>query len=156
MANGHGGYRQPANPAPISGPGSLSRRTDGGPADKKQAVAKLPDAGYGEQAQFRGIQQGAPLRKVEPATAPSGAVSASLPLPLDAPSANPHEPVTAGADAGPGPGPDILGLFDESSVAANDVAYLMRYLPTLQTMADNTPHANTSFLALVRHLRSQV
>jgi hypothetical protein len=24
-----GGYRKPGNPAPVSGPGSLSRRTDG-------------------------------------------------------------------------------------------------------------------------------
>ncbi len=26
-----GGYRKPNNPAPVSGPGSLSQRTDGGP-----------------------------------------------------------------------------------------------------------------------------
>jgi len=25
-----GGYRQPNNPAPVSGPGALSQRTDGG------------------------------------------------------------------------------------------------------------------------------
>ena len=30
MANGRGGYRQPSNPAPVSGPGALSKRTDGG------------------------------------------------------------------------------------------------------------------------------
>jgi hypothetical protein len=29
MANGHGGPRTPANPAPVSGPGALSKRTDG-------------------------------------------------------------------------------------------------------------------------------
>lgn len=27
-----GGYRQPADPASVSGPGALSQRTDGGPA----------------------------------------------------------------------------------------------------------------------------
>ena len=32
MAEQHGGKRTPRNPAPVSGPGRLSRRTDGGPA----------------------------------------------------------------------------------------------------------------------------
>ena len=27
----HGGKRTPGNPAPVSGPGQLSQRTDGGP-----------------------------------------------------------------------------------------------------------------------------
>ncbi|SRR6266498_3771014 len=158
MANGHGGYRRPEHPAAISGPGSLSQRTDGGPADRKQAVAQLPDAGYGEQTQFRGIQQAAPVQKVGPtgAAVTSAGAQGPRPLPLDAPSANPGEPVTAGANAGAGPGSDVLGLFNESDVQANDLRYLQRYLPALQTMADNTPHANTSFLALVRYLRSQI
>lgn len=157
MADGHGGYRQPANPAPVAGPGNLSRRTDGGPADKRrQAVAQLPDAGYGEQAQYRGIQQAAPIQKVEPtAAAPTGA-QGPLPLPLDAPSTRPNEPVTAGADAGPGAGSDVLGLFNENDAAANDLNYLIRYLPSFQAMADNTPNVNPRFLALVRYLRSQV
>jgi len=158
MAETHGGYRPPQNPAPVSGPGNLSRRTDGGPADKKQAVRRLPDAGYGEQAEYQGIQQGAPIAKVEPATAPSGAqaAAAALPPPLDAPSGRPGEPVTSGADAGAGVGSDALGLFDPSDIAANDLAYLLKYLPTLQTMHDNTPQPNTSFTAFVRYLRSQV
>ena len=29
MADNRGGYQQPTNPAPVSGPGSLSQRTDG-------------------------------------------------------------------------------------------------------------------------------
>ena len=34
MPNGHGGYRKPEHPAPASGPGRLSKRTDGGPGQK--------------------------------------------------------------------------------------------------------------------------
>jgi hypothetical protein len=152
MANGHGGYRQPASPAPVSGPGNLSQRTDGGPA-AKQSVAKLPNAGYGEQSEFRGIQQGAPIQKVEPG-APSGVTSGPLPPPLDAPSGRPGEPVTHGADAGPGGGQGVLGLLDQDGLAQSDLKSLLRYLPTLQYIVDSTPDAPASTLALVRYLRS--
>ena len=58
MANssGHGGYRRPTNPAPVSGPGALSRRTDG-----MQPRATLPDAKYGEQQAFQQAQGAAPM-----------------------------------------------------------------------------------------------
>ena len=41
----HGGYRTPSNPAPVSGPGSLSQRTDGGP---RQVQAEMSGMPYGE------------------------------------------------------------------------------------------------------------
>lgn len=162
MANGHGGYRQPANPAPVSGPGALSQRTDGGPGARAAAV-KLPNAGYGEQRDFQSIQNGAPIQKAAGASAnganTGGGSQAPVnvpPPPLDAPSGRPGEPVTHGADSGPGLGMDSLGLFDPSQMAANDVQSMMKYLPTLQYMVDTTPNAPTSTLALVRYLRSQV
>jgi hypothetical protein len=158
MANGHGGYRAPSNPAPVSGPGSLSRRTDGGPGAKKAPIAQLPDAGYGEQAQFRSIQQGAPIQKVESPGqgAPGGASGGGpLPPPLDAPSTRAGEPVTSGVDMGAGPGSDALGLTDPSSWAADDVRYAMKYLPTLQYMVDSDPQASPITRAMVRYLRSQ-
>ena len=40
-----GGYRKPENPAPVSGPGALSERTDGGPT---QAPMYYPDTTYGQ------------------------------------------------------------------------------------------------------------
>lgn len=156
MADGHGGYRRPTSPAPVSGPGSLSKRTDGGPG-AKAAATKLPNAGYGEQKEFQAIQQGAPIAK---GGAPVGGTNAAPPSPpppgLDAPSARPDQPVTHGAASGPGLGMDSLGLFDPAQLAANDVEYMMKYLPTLQYMVDTTPNAPTSTLALVRYLRSQV
>lgn len=155
MANGHGGYRKPTSPAPVSGPGSLSQRTDGGPGAKAAAV-KLPDAGYGEQKDFQSIQQGAPIVK----NPPNGGAQASPPAPpppgLDAPSGRPDEPVTHGANAGAGLGQDSLGLFNPDDMAANDVSYLLKYLPTLQYMVDTTPNPPLQTLALVRYLRSQV
>lgn len=158
MADGranNGGYRRPANPAPVSGPGALSQRTDGGPGAKAAAV-KLPDAGYGEQKNFQDIQSGAPIGK---GGAPTGTVNTqptAMPPPLDAPSGRPGEPVTSGANAGDGLGQDALGLWDPSQMTAMDVQYAMRYLPQLQYAADMDPNTPRSTIALIRYLRSQV
>ena len=157
MAGQHGGYRAPQNPAPVSGPGALSRRTDGGPGSNKQPIAKLPDAAYGEQQEFGSIQQGAPIgRSAAPAqSAPSPAPSGPLPPPLDAPTSRPDEPVTAGVDAGAGPGSEIMGFFDPASMTAEDVRYMKAFQPTLQYIVDSNPRSNNSLRALVRFLRSQ-
>lgn len=157
MANGHGGPRTPANPAPVSGPGNLSRRTDGGPAAKKAPIQNLPNAGYGEQSEFRSIQQGAPIaqaQKPSPAS-PGGAPVSVTPPPLDAPSQRQDEPVTAGVDAGAGPGSDALGLFDPSTMQADDIRYALKYLPTLQYIVDSSPNASPATRALIKYLRSQ-
>jgi len=151
----NGGYRKPANPAPVSGPGALSKRTDGGPGAKAAAVA-LPDAGYGEQKNFQEIQQGAPIAKGGAPTGQAATAPTVMPPSLDAPSARSDEPVTHGADAGAGLGMDSLGIFDPAQMAAQDVQYLMRYLPQLQYAVDMAPDAPRSTVALVRYLRSQV
>lgn len=104
-----GGYRTPSQPAPVSGPGALSQRTDGG-----QPQRDLPDARYGEGTDYRQQQQGAPLAKAEtpspapmPMSGPSSSPSAPAlnPTPLSAPSSRPDEPVTSGSPLGAGPGP---------------------------------------------------
>lgn len=124
MANGHGGYRKPSNPASVSGPGAHSRRTDGRP----QAVADLPDAGYGENADFREIQSGAPISGGGPSpTTPGGGSPAAMPTPLHAPSERPDEPVTAGAALGDGAGLDALNLPS----AEDGAAKLKKYGPML-------------------------
>jgi len=54
-----GGYRKPGNPAPVSGPGKLSRRTDGGPGSK-QAMREVPSNGqYGYRAETTAATAGA-------------------------------------------------------------------------------------------------
>ena len=62
-----GGYRQPANPAPVATPNR--NRTDGGPGNKKQPLRRLPDADYGANKAFMSGQRAVDgLPKVEPMT----------------------------------------------------------------------------------------
>lgn len=110
---GPGGYRAPANPAPVSGPGALSQRTDG-----RQPIMDLPNAGYGENAEYRTQQAGAAMSQTPsapppsaPASGPPGGLDAgglSQPSPLTDGSVNPDQHVTHGADAGEGP--DLASL----------------------------------------------
>lgn len=151
MANGHGGARVPRNPAPVSGPGAASARTDGGPS---QPVRSLPDAGYGESKEFRELQQGAPL-----ATGPAGPSGggggggnplASL-IPMDAASQFPDEPVTNGAEFGDGAGMDALGIpQDDVSERRADVASLHPGMVRAMLQASASPGASPSFKRLVR------
>jgi len=98
-----GGYRRPENPAPVSGPGSLSRRTDG------QGAMYMSGGEYGEGQEMMDLQNSAPMSKTEtvrprsarPRAARSGGVDAGL-TSLFAPSERPDEPVTAGMPFGPG------------------------------------------------------
>jgi hypothetical protein len=137
MANGHGGYRKPTNPAPVSGPGAHSRRTDG-----KQPSMDLPDADYGEGAAFQDIQSSAPLAQTGSTSGASAAGAPMLPsglTGLGAPTTQPDMPVTDGADYGMGAGQEALGL--PPSASKQDAQYLSKYLPTLISIAerDDTP-----------------
>jgi len=107
MAEQHGGARTPRNPAPVSGPGQLSRRTDGGP---QQTTVPMTGMAYGENADFNDIQSAAPMAAAPSVsntrtrnTSPTGQRAAATPL--FSPTQRPDEPVTAGAPFGPGPGP---------------------------------------------------
>lgn len=147
-----GGYRRPTNPAPASGPGALSRRTDG-----KQPIMSLPDADYGEQTTYRQQQQGAPLAQSQPLpSASSGAGMGSGDpgvIPLTAPSQRPSEPVTAGAALGPGPGPEALQV---KTLGDQDYQQkLQSYMPVLN-FAANLPGVSASTKALVTDLNSRV
>ena len=56
-----GGYRQPSEPAYVkaAGPGARAgaNRTDGGAANVKQPIRRLPDAGYQENKAFVAAQE---------------------------------------------------------------------------------------------------
>jgi len=146
-----GGYQKPSRPAPVSGPGPLSKRTDGGP----QAKRDLPDAAYGEQKEFGQIQDGAPMQGAPDMGALVGMQSRQMPdlTPLGAESARPDEPVTAGSPSGPGAGPDAIGL-GLSNKAQNeiDARQIAQYLPSLERAA-NQPGVPTSFVRFVKYLR---
>ena len=106
MAEQHGGYRQPSSPAPVSGPGALSQRTDG------QGARYMAGGEYGEGQEMMDLQTSAPMSKtVEQPRMRRGrnagqVVDDSMRVtPLFAPTERPDEPITAGAPFGPGPGP---------------------------------------------------
>lgn len=139
MANRHGGYRRPTNPAPVSGPGALSRRTDG-----TQPQMKIPDAQYGEQQDFQAIQAGAPM-----AGTPSPPAT-----PFGAPTERPDEPVTSGIDLGAGVGSDALGMVDPQAIQEKaDTDQLYSYLPVLEFLA-NRPGSSQSLKNVVRSLKA--
>lgn len=99
---GRGGYRKPANPAPVSGPGKLSRRTDGGPT---QAAKGIPANGqYGERKAMQELQQSAPMQGNPVPSMPTPTIAAPRPqvTNLFAPTQRPDEPITSGAPVGPG------------------------------------------------------
>lgn len=97
-----GGYRQPANPAPASGPGALSQRTDGSPTQPATYISGLP---YGQGQQTYDNQVAAPM-----AGNPVPQMAGIDVTPLSAPTQFPDEPGTAGIDMGAGVGSAAMGL----------------------------------------------
>lgn len=139
--NEHGGYRAPAKPAAVSGPGKMARRTDG------QPLATLPDAAYGEQKTFRNDQQGAPMAEASDVGGPTvSPLDMSRVTPMGAPSEFPDEPVTAGANAGLGPGSSALGQQGSAQ-------YSKDLLPALE-IAASMPNAPVALRQMVRRLRA--
>lgn len=115
MAESHGGYRKPAHPAAVSGPGAHSRRTDG----NFQSISTVGDQAYGQRKTDQDAQRTAPMGGADPMPKPApvgagGGEQSDFQMPayqggaFNAPSARPDEPTTAGAESGPGPGPEAL------------------------------------------------
>lgn len=132
-ASGSGGFN--GSGAPLSPPGALSRRTD------MQAPMQLPDAGYGEQADFQEIQGGAPM------------AGGMMPPPdIFADTQRPDVPVTDGADYGPGAGMEALPT---TSSFDNDAAMIAKYLPQFEQMAmqEDTPDSFRQFVKFLRGAR---
>lgn len=154
MANGHGGPRTPSSPAPVSGPGALSKRTDGGPGAKQPV--RVPTGGaYGDATQLAQAQAGAPMAASPGGDQPAHSLLAGLSIPsgpaFGAPTMQPDTPVTAGAASGPGPGPEALGLPVQED---QDLKALQAYLPVFEHMA-NQPGASSSMRNLVRDLKGR-
>ncbi len=128
-----GGYRKPANPAPVSGPGRLSRRTDGGPGSK-QAMQAIPSNGqYGYRSETAAATSGAPLAGGAAPTSPVNVLAqgtqqmgASV-TPIMSPTARPGEPVTDGASVGPG--------YTPETPIPNRFAMINKYADQLDTIA---------------------
>jgi len=110
-----GGYQAPKNPAPVSGPGALSKRTDGGPTQPAMYISGLP---YGQGQETYDQQTAAPM-----AGNPE-LVQQQLPniVGLNEPTQFPEEPISFGADWGAGPtlssvvpqGPSLLQTVEKA------------------------------------------
>mgnify|MGYP006274523981 CR=1 FL=1 len=141
-----GGYRKPTNPAPVSGPGRLSRRTDGGPVQGAKEISA--NGKYGERKALMEMQTSAPMQGNPIPNVPAPNVAATnapqvQPLTkLFAPTERPNEPLTAGMPFGPGrtPAPEpTVGKYKMIS----------QYLPELNAMAQD-PNAPDSFKFFMR------
>lgn len=155
MTDHRGGHRTPSKPAPVSGPGRLSKRTDGGPTQK---VRDLTGGQYGEGSQFKQLEQSAPMAAGD-VPPPSGqpAPAAGPPVdvtPFHAPTQNPQEPVTAGNPMGAGVGPAAMGLQDPRMQDDQaDARRLLPYLPALEFMA-NQAGASNAMRSMVRQVKA--
>ena len=119
-----GGYRKPSNPAPVSGPGSLSQRTDGGPAQGAKYISGLP---YGEGQATYDQQTAAPMAAAQP--------TPTMPevTPLMAPSMRPDEPVTAGINIGDGPGSEVMKRPNQVRSLTDIIRDIVQYDPSGDT-----------------------
>lgn len=123
-----GGYRKPGNPAPVSGPGALSRRTDGRVAE---------GFAYGMNKQINEQAAGAPMAKVAAVAARPMNVAPQLPpvTPLTDPTMNPDESVMAGINMGAGPGSEALMLPTMNDSQAEFTKSISSYYPVLSYIA---------------------
>lgn len=125
-----GGYRKPGNPAPVSGPGRLSRRTDGGPT---QGAKYMGGGQYGESKQLMEQQQAAPMAAAPTRSAPSPKIQPVQAItPLTAPTQRPDEPLTAGMAFGAGPGPEALASNNRNAKPSQVIGKIIQYDETGQ------------------------
>ena len=134
----------PSNPAPVSGPGALSQRTDGGPADK-QPIRDMPGGAYGEGKEMQQIQAGADMYAQPQTPAPPA------PGGMFDPTGRPDEPITSGVASGPGVGPSMSE--EAQDPYAQDMAIVAQYLPSLRRAAEH-PSATNTFKSVVRYLET--
>jgi hypothetical protein len=126
-----GGYRKPENPAPMSGPGALSRRTDGGPAQGAKYISGLP---YGQGQSTYDQQTAAPMAAASPMPSAPAAAPIEMPTPLMAPTSRPNEPITAGINMGAGPGSEVMmDRPSETKTITDTLRELIRFDPSGDT-----------------------
>jgi hypothetical protein len=135
----------------VSGPGRLSRRTDG-----RQPVQDLPNAKYGENAAFRAAQGGAPMSGdlgSGGSAAPAPGPDLSRIVPMDAPTQFPDQPITAGLSGGPGSGPAVRP--EPSPLTEDQRERLKRFLPILVVLASRDD-VDVNTKRFVRQLRAEL
>jgi hypothetical protein len=136
--------------AEVSGPGQFSQRTDKAVTNANNT---LPDAGYGEQADYQDQKSGANMAKTPGGGADFSSLfgdAASRVVGLGDPTTQPDTPVTDGAALGAGAGAEALGLTDQKKT---DLESLAPYLPVLEFMA-NQPGASWAMRNVVRKVKA--
>ena len=111
MARGRGGARVPDSPAPVSGPGALSRRTDGGAPALSDTPGNLD---YGARRDLETLEQGTGGAGAQgvPGGGGSGAPAGGGPVPappVDAfgPTQRPQQPIMTGVTGAQGAAPQL-------------------------------------------------
>lgn len=142
---GKGGYQAPENPAVQSGPGSMSQRTDGGPASK-QAARYMAGGEYGDGG-LMDIQTAAPMAATPdtlstPMSQAQISAADQTVVPFNAPTQNPDEPGDATTNT-------PLNLADQD---ANFRASVAMYMPALAFIA-NQPETSQETRDVIRQLR---
>jgi len=121
----------PQNPAPVSGPGALSQRTDGGPGSDTQPIRVAAGGPYGQRQELEGAQQAAPL-PVAPGPGPSmsGAPPRAMPNvdSLFAPTTTPGGPQPAPARSFVPEDPDLMLRAIYQAYPHPEIRRLMRAL----------------------------
>jgi len=135
----------------------------GGAGTDGQPVRYISGGEYGEGKENLELQTSAMMNKSgSNVKAPSaGAIRSAVSqnqdvIPLDAPTNNPNEPVSAGAAMGDGPGAGALS----SSLMLNaqndeDIARLAAHLPVYRQIAEG-PNSSAAFKNWVRWLGTQI
>ena len=118
-----GGYRQPTNPAPVSPPGALSQRTDGGATEgMTQPVKEYTGLPYGENKVVNDTQGSAAM---------AGDPFKSPLLDLMKFSERPNEPITAGISGGPGGGTELMrGLPNTAPNIIDTLTHMAKFDPS--------------------------
>lgn len=116
-----GGYQQPQSPAPVSGPGALSRRTDQG-----QPVRVASGLPYGGRKALEGQQAAAPLASGGPPSSPSP----SLIPPGGAPFPDAFRPSERGSES------PLAGLAAAGGQVSDDADLLLRILYRRRPVAE--------------------
>ena len=142
-----GGYRKPGNPAPVSGPGALSRRTDGRVAE---------GFAYGMNKQINEQAASAPMAKApqpRPASASKMMSASPLPpvIPITAETMDVNDPITNGVPVGPGAN-SIPGL-PSGPTQDPDINMIRDYYPMLEFWASQ-PGTSQATKDYVQYLRT--
>jgi hypothetical protein len=116
----------------MGGPGSGGRRAgrQGVAYGNRSDLNKLPirtatGQTYGQAGAQQAAQRAVPM--APPSATPLAPPSSSA-VPLNAPTARPNEPVTAGLSSGPGPGPEAL-MQTQMDTTRAQLAALYRLYP---------------------------